>query len=228
MVVPIIASLSRDLFLTVPRELQDGRDRARRHALGDRARRRAPLHGLRRRGGHVPRPRTRARRGDRGRAGDRRRQRRSHKSLFATGDTLASRIALQFPGATSQLHISVAVLPRAGPARDRAGHEPPRPVDLAPLRRAHGGDPVTTAVMDPEAPLVASGNLRRRQIVSRGVPARRHRAPPSRRRPCWGSWSYGVSSRGLKAISSDFLTEAPPPLRRLRAAASRRRSSAPR
>ena len=105
MVVPIIASISRDLFLTVPRELQDGAA-----ALG--ATRWEMVRGV-----VLPStasgvaaaaflgPRPRARRGDRGDAGDRRRH-RVHASLFETGDTLAGRIASQFQGAITKLHTS--------------------------------------------------------------------------------------------------------------------------
>jgi phosphate transport system permease protein len=103
MVVPIIASVSRDIFMTVPRELQDAAA-----ALG--ATRWETVRG-------VVLPATAS--GivatavlALGRAlgeaiavtqvigtGN-----AIHGSLFATGDTLASRIANQFPGVTTELH----------------------------------------------------------------------------------------------------------------------------
>jgi phosphate transport system permease protein len=105
MIVPIIASISRDLFLTVPRELQDGAialgatqwEVVRGVILPTTASGvvSAALLGLGRAlgeaiavaqvigGGNL-----------------------AHTSLFETGDTMASRIALQFPGALNQLHFA--------------------------------------------------------------------------------------------------------------------------
>ena len=48
MILPIIAALSRDLFLTVPDRAEGRRRRARRHALGDDPRDRAAVDALRR------------------------------------------------------------------------------------------------------------------------------------------------------------------------------------
>ena len=105
MVVPIIASISRDLFLTVPKDLQDGAT-----ALG--ATRWEVVRGVvlpstasgvaaacflglgRALGEAIAVAQVIG-------AGN-----AIHKSLFETGDTFASRIALQFPGAVSKLHIS--------------------------------------------------------------------------------------------------------------------------
>src|SRR5689334_87084 len=105
MVLPIIASISRDLFLTVPRELQDGAA-----ALG--ATRWEVMRGIvlpstasgvaaacflglgRALGEAIAVTQVIG-------AGD-----AIHHSLFETGDTLASRIANQFPGATTKLQIS--------------------------------------------------------------------------------------------------------------------------
>jgi phosphate transport system permease protein len=105
MVVPIIASISRDLFQTVPQELQDGAA-----ALG--ATRWEVVRG-------VVLPWTRAGVTAAACLGLGRALGEAiavtqvigagsavHVSLFATGDTLASRIASQFQGATSQLHIA--------------------------------------------------------------------------------------------------------------------------
>lgn len=105
MVVPIIASISRDLFLTVPRELRDGAT-----ALG-------ATHWEVVRGVMLPSASSgivTATFLGLGRAlgeaiavtqvvgaGS-----AIHASLFATGDTLASRIADQYFGATSKLQIS--------------------------------------------------------------------------------------------------------------------------
>jgi phosphate transport system permease protein len=105
MVVPIIASVSRDLFLTVPQELQDGAT-----ALG--ATRWEVLRGVvipsaasgviaaaflglgRALGEAIAVTQVIG-------AGD-----LIHASLFQTGDTLASRIADQYPGATTKLQIA--------------------------------------------------------------------------------------------------------------------------
>jgi phosphate transport system permease protein len=105
MVVPIIASVSRDLFLTVPRELQDGAA-----ALG--ATRWEVVRG-------VVLPATASGVAAAAFLGLGRALGEAiavtqvigagsavHASLFATGDTLASRIAAQFAGATSPLHTS--------------------------------------------------------------------------------------------------------------------------
>jgi phosphate transport system permease protein len=105
MVVPIVASISRDLFLAVPRELQEGAT-----ALG--ATRWEMVRGIvlptagsgvaaaaclglgRALGEAIAVTQVIG-------AGT-----AIHASLFDTGDTLASRIADQFAGATSELHIA--------------------------------------------------------------------------------------------------------------------------
>jgi phosphate transport system permease protein len=105
MMVPIIASLSRDLFLTVPQELQDG-------ALALGATRWETVRGVvlpstasgvvaacflglgRALGEAIAVTQVIG-------AGS-----AIHTSLFATGDTLASRVANQFQGATSKLQIA--------------------------------------------------------------------------------------------------------------------------
>ncbi len=105
MVIPIIASVSRDLFLAVPRELQDGAS-----ALG--ATRwevirgvvlpttssgviAASLLGLGRALGEAIAVAQVIGAGS-----------EIHASLFKTGDTLAARIAHQFPGALTELHTA--------------------------------------------------------------------------------------------------------------------------
>jgi phosphate transport system permease protein len=105
MVLPIIASISRDLFLTVPRELQDGAA-----ALG--ATRWEVVRG-------VVLPSTASGVAAACFLGLGRALGEAiavtqvigagsviHGSLFATGDTMASRIANQFQGATTKLQIS--------------------------------------------------------------------------------------------------------------------------
>ena len=105
MVVPIVASVSRDLFLTVPRELQDGAE-----ALG--ATRWEVVRG-------IVLPSTASGVAAAAFLGLGRALGEAiavtqvigagtavHASLFRTGDTLASRIATQFQGAISKLHIS--------------------------------------------------------------------------------------------------------------------------
>ena len=105
MVVPIIASISRDLFLAVPRDVQDGAS-----ALG--ATRwevvrgvvlpstasgvvAASLLGLGRALGEAIAVAQVIGAGS-----------EIHASLFKTGDTLAARIANQFPGALTEMHVS--------------------------------------------------------------------------------------------------------------------------
>jgi phosphate transport system permease protein len=105
MVIPIIASISRDLFLTVPRELQDGAI-----ALGATQWEvvrgvilpttlsgvvSASLLGLGRALGEAIAVAQVIGAGN-----------VIHGSLFETGDTMASRIALQFPGALSKMHFA--------------------------------------------------------------------------------------------------------------------------
>jgi phosphate transport system permease protein len=105
MVVPIIASISRDLFLTVPQELRDGATAlgATRWevvrgvvlpsaASGVAA---AAFLGLGRALGEAIAVTQVVGAGN-----------LIHASLFQTGDTLASRIANQFQGATTTLHIA--------------------------------------------------------------------------------------------------------------------------
>jgi phosphate transport system permease protein len=103
MVVPIIASLSRDLFLTVPREVQDGAtalgatrwETIRGIVLPSTAPgvAAAAFLGLGRAFGEAIAVAQVIGAGS-----------EIKRSLFETGDTLASRIALQFPGAFSDLH----------------------------------------------------------------------------------------------------------------------------
>ena len=105
MVVPIIASVSRDLFLTVPRELQDGAaalgatrwEIVRGVVLPSTASgvASAAFLGLGRALGEAIAVTQVIGAGN-----------EVHASLFATGDTLASRVANQFQGATSALHTS--------------------------------------------------------------------------------------------------------------------------
>ena len=105
MVLPIVAALSRDLFLRVPRELQDG-------ALALGATRWEVLRG-------VVLPSTASGVVAAAFLGLGRALGEAiavtqvvgagniiHASLFTTGDTLASRIAEQFPGAISKLHTA--------------------------------------------------------------------------------------------------------------------------
>jgi phosphate transport system permease protein len=105
MIVPIIASISRDLFLTVPREVQDGAtalgatrwETIRGIVLPSTASgvAAAAFLGLGRALGEAIAIAQVIGAGSEIRA-----------SLFETGDTLASRIALQFPGAFSHLHTA--------------------------------------------------------------------------------------------------------------------------
>ncbi len=137
MVIPIIASISRDLFLAVPQDIQDGAS-----ALG--ATRwevvrgvvlpstasgvvAASLLGLGRALGEAIAVAQVIGAGSEIQA-----------SLFKTGDTLAARIANQFPGALTELHKASLFYLRRDPARDRAGLQPGRAVDRQALRRHRG------------------------------------------------------------------------------------------
>jgi phosphate transport system permease protein len=103
MIVPIIASISRDLFLSVPREMQDGAaalgatrwEVVRGVVLPSTASGviAATLLGLGRALGEAIAVAQVIGAGT-----------EIHASLFKTGDTLAARIANQFPGAITQLH----------------------------------------------------------------------------------------------------------------------------
>ena len=105
MIVPIIASVSRDLFLTVPRELQDGAaalgatrwEVVRGVVLPSTASgvAAAAFLGLGRALGEAIAVTQVVGAGN-----------ELHTSLFETGDTLASRIANQFAGATTKLHTA--------------------------------------------------------------------------------------------------------------------------
>ena len=105
MIVPIIASLSRDLFLTVPRELQEGAaalgatrwETVRGVVLPTTAPGviAAALLGLGRALGEAIAVTQVIGAGN-----------AIHASLFRTGDTIASRIADQFPSLVSNLHKS--------------------------------------------------------------------------------------------------------------------------
>lgn len=105
MVIPIVASISRDLFLTVPQELQEGavalgatqwevvRGVILPSTVSGVAS--AAFLGLGRALGEAIAVAQVIGAGN-----------LAHASLFETGDTLASRIALQFPGALTKLHFA--------------------------------------------------------------------------------------------------------------------------
>jgi phosphate transport system permease protein len=105
MIVPIIASISRDLFMTVPRELQDGAaalgatrwEVVRGVVLPSTASgvAAAAFLGLGRALGEAIAVSQVIGAGT-----------EIHSNLFQPGDTLASRIALQFPGALNKMHFA--------------------------------------------------------------------------------------------------------------------------
>ena len=212
-----------DRRLDQPGALPDGPGRAQGRApsrWGRRAGRRSAASSSRRRPRarrrRVPRARPGARRGDRRDPGDRRGQ-PDPRALFDTGDTLASRIASQFQGATKPLR-RVALLPRAG-ALAIGLVATCGPVDLPPLRPARGADQDDGRSTRP--PLDASGNLRRRLRINR-MAETPPPAPRARRRRARHPRPRVV--RAGPARSAHFLTEdipasAPP------AGASARRSS---
>ena len=168
MILPIISSLSRDLFLTVPGELTDGAA-----ALG--ATRWEIIRG-------VVLPTTvsgvaAASVLGLGRAlgeaiavtlliGD---GTAIHGSLFAPARQLASRIAYS-TRTREQIRRPLALLPGADPARDDVVDEHVAQSDRRPVRRPASAGPMSAIstrpgevpLFDPTSPLTASGNLRRR------------------------------------------------------------------
>ena len=189
MVIPIIASVSRDLFMAVPRELQDGAA-----ALGSTRWEvirgvvlpttlsgmiAACLLGLGRALGEAIAVAQVV-----GGATE------SHLSLFKTGGTMASIIALQFPSPVNALHLSSLYYLAALLLVIGVVVQPARQLDRPAVRRRRGGDAMSllrrsgpAEEFDPTQPLVATGNLRRRQPrqqdrsrASRSPP----RSPPSR------------------------------------------------
>ena len=166
MIVPIIASISRDLFLAVPRDVQDGAS-----ALG--ATRwevvrgvvlpstasgvvAASLLGLGRALGEAIAVTQVIGAGA-----------AINASLFKTGDTLASRIASQLPGAITEMHQAALLYLGVILLVIGLGLQPVRAVDRSSLRLPADGDEMTEASFDPAAPLTATGNLRRRRAFSR-------------------------------------------------------------
>ncbi len=201
MVLPIIASLSRDMFLTVPRELRDGAE-----ALG--ATRWEMIRG-------VVLPTTIS-----GVAA---------ATVLGLGRALGEAIAVTqvigdgsadpFLAVRDRDHARqqdrprlpihglapahrLAVLPRADPARDRDPHQSDRPGDRPPVRRAPLARPMST-LSDPTRPqpitsLKPSGNLRRRAAVSRllvGGPRRRRWSPSPSWRSLSSAWSAAECQR---------------------------------
>ena len=138
MVIPIIASISRDLFLSVPRELQDGAaalgatrwEVVRGVVLPSTASGviAASLLGLGRALGEAIAVAQVIGAGSTIQA-----------SLFETGDTLAGADRQPVPGRDHPAAPGLALLPGRDPARDRAALEPLRPVDRPALRRPSGG-----------------------------------------------------------------------------------------
>ena len=193
MVVPIVASICRELFLAVPHELEDG-------ALALGATRWEMVRGVvlssSRPGHRAPRVILGL-----GRAlgeaiavtqviGS---ATAIHVSLFAPGDTLASRIAAQFQGAgtklqTSSLFYLAAILLVIGLVTNLT-----RAADRAPLRRPAGGR--LMASMDQSIDLGGGGRSRRRRWVNRlaevVATARRHRAVAVLASSCSRSRSAG-------------------------------------
>ena len=133
MVVPIVASVCRELFLSVPQELEEG-------ALALGATRWEMVRGVVLSSSWSgiaaavdPRLRPGARRGDRRDAGDRRRL-GDPQSTFRPRRHAGQPDRGPVPGRRLEAPDRVALLPRRDPARDRAPDEPVRPAHRAPLR----------------------------------------------------------------------------------------------
>ena len=88
--------------------------------------------------GRAARARPGFRRGDRRHAGDRSGN-TINRSLFPPGDTLASKIAATYQGASSNIEIASLALSRRDPARHLARHQRRRPGDRRTGSRRHGG-----------------------------------------------------------------------------------------
>ncbi len=212
MVIPIIASVTRDLFMAVPRELQDGAA-----ALGSTRWEvirgvvlpttlsgitAACLLGLGRALGEAIAVSQVIGGGT-----------ESHLSLFKTGGTMASLIALQFPSAVNALHLSslyylAAILLVIGVASNllaswigrRLGRSRgDRAMRLWPGRSREPEE------FDPTQPLVATGNLRRRHLVSRFTQGLAIAAAVAAV-AVLVIVIFAVVSHGVKAINWDFIT----------------------
>ena len=105
MIVPITASVSRELFKSVPPELKEGAT-----GSGSRGGRWSAASSSRTRAGASSQPSCSAWGGPSARRSPSRRSSgrvfRIPTSLFQPGDTLASRIAAQYQGAVSNLHVA--------------------------------------------------------------------------------------------------------------------------
>ncbi len=209
MVVPIIASISRDLFLAVPRDLQDGAS-----ALG--ATRwevvrgvvlpstasgvvAASLLGLGRALGEAIAVAQVIGAGS-----------AINASLFKTGDTLASRIANQFPGAITEMHKASlfylgVILLVIGLVSNLIAQWIGRRFDY----QADGGESDRDRLR-PAAPLTASGNLRRRRAFSRVAEYGATGGRRARRRGAGDRHLLGGRPRGASALSLDFLVTGAP------------------
>ncbi len=105
MIIPITSAICRELFSRVPRDLSDGSlalgstrwEAIRRVAL--------PVRGAGHLGRRPARARAGVRRGHRRHAGDRRAATRSTGRCFPPGDTLASRIASTYQGASNDIEV---------------------------------------------------------------------------------------------------------------------------
>ena len=157
MVVPIVAALSRDLFLTVPKDLQDG-------ALALGATRWEVLRGVvlpstapgvvaasflglgRALGEAIAVTQVVG-------AGN-----IIHASLFTAGDTLASRIAEQFPGAVSKLHTASLFYLAALLLAIGLWLESACPMDLPALQQAAGSHGVSGSETLADPGLAADGD----------------------------------------------------------------------
>ena len=213
MVVPIIASISRDLFLTRPA----ASCRTAPLALG--ATRWEMVRGVvlpstasGRRRRRRPRPRPRARRGDRGHAGDRRR----HASItrIAVRDRRHARepdrrrsSRARRPSCTSpRCSTSRVILLVIGLVANLLAQW-----IVAPLRRRRHASPHDGRRRSTRRRRSSpSGNLRRRR---RRQPARRGRGDrgrAARRRACSAIVVCSRRQRGGGALSLDFLTKDPP------------------
>ena len=208
MVVPIVASLSRDLFLTVPREMQDGAA-----ALG--ATRwevirgvvlpttapgviAASVLGLGRALGEAIAVTQVIGAGT-----------AIHGSLFRTGGHPREPDRRAVPGREPALAL-VTLLSGADPARDRPDHQPDSRSTSAGASQVGGMvGRMSEQLFDPTAPLTPSGNLRRRELVGRlGVGACTAAAVLAV--AILGVVIFTVAKRGASSLSLDFLIKAPP------------------
>ena len=123
-------------------------------------------------------------------------------SLFSTGDTLASRIAGQYQGAVSKMQVSAlfylgAILLVIGLVTNFLAQ-----LDRAALRVAADGRRLMSAAGSARSISGAAAGARRRRRLMNRWPSSSRCSPRSLQSPCSGSSSWSVAKRGASQLSS--------------------------